>query len=264
MTRTFEVVTSCNLKGWEKYGKRCVETFLQYWPEDVKLTVYTEGFSLAQFEQLGVRAYPLEQIKWLGDFKARNSKDSKKNGAGGPLYNFLFDAVRFSHKVAAYTHAFTQPDCKEIGIWMDADCITHSPVTHEFLESLIPQDAILSWLNRDHQYPECGFLMFNTSHDYTQGLMNDLIFSYDRDQIFELQEQHDSYVLQQMVYQYVRNHNVSVGSLSREAAWTGHPLINGPLGACLDHLKGNSRKDAGRSPMSDIRIKRNERYWIPQ
>ena len=40
----------------------------------------------------------------------------------------------------------------------------------------------------------------------------------------------------------------------------GHPLINSEWGAYLDHLKG-SRKDSGRSKLTDLKVKRTEAYW---
>jgi hypothetical protein len=49
-------------------------------------------------------------------------------------------------------------------------------------------------------------------------------------------------------------------SLSGDAEATGHPLVNGPLGARLDHLKGK-RKGVGKSMKSDLKRNRTEAYW---
>ncbi len=40
----------------------------------------------------------------------------------------------------------------------------------------------------------------------------------------------------------------------------GHPLINGPWGAYLDHLKGG-RKSEGKSRATDLVVDRTEEYW---
>jgi hypothetical protein len=40
----------------------------------------------------------------------------------------------------------------------------------------------------------------------------------------------------------------------------GHPLINGPLGKFMDHMKG-ARKNDGKSKPSDIMVTRKEDYW---
>jgi hypothetical protein len=39
-----------------------------------------------------------------------------------------------------------------------------------------------------------------------------------------------------------------------------HPFINGPLGAYMDHMKGD-RKDQGRSLAADLLVRRDEGYW---
>jgi hypothetical protein len=40
----------------------------------------------------------------------------------------------------------------------------------------------------------------------------------------------------------------------------GHPLINSEWGGWLDHLKGD-RKTLGRSKLTDLKIRRKEKYW---
>jgi hypothetical protein len=40
----------------------------------------------------------------------------------------------------------------------------------------------------------------------------------------------------------------------------GHPLINGPLGKWMDHMKGG-RKEQGKSKTSDLMVNRTENYW---
>ncbi len=261
MMRSFEVVTTCSAAGWEKYGRNCVRTFLQHWPEEIGITVYTEGFNVEA--QPRVKSYDLTRIKWLHDFKQRHRDNPNHIGMAYAQYDFTKDGIRFAHKIAAYTHAFMQPGCRDVGIWMDADCLTHSEVRLPWLDNLLPYDAVLAWLDRAYQYPECGFLMFDINT--CQRLLMDLLYAYEHDQIFKMQEWHDSYVLQQLVHQHIRDQGIRVGSLSTDAGrHVGHPLINGPLGACFDHLKGTQRKDAGRSFKKDLRVARNEQYWRAQ
>ena len=42
------VVTTFSKDGYELYGHRMIETWLQYWPKDFKLQVYTEGYTLIE------------------------------------------------------------------------------------------------------------------------------------------------------------------------------------------------------------------------
>ena len=39
----YTVVTTFNAEGYNSYGRRMIQTFLQTWPQDVLLRVYAEG-----------------------------------------------------------------------------------------------------------------------------------------------------------------------------------------------------------------------------
>ena len=84
--------------------------------------------------------------------------------------------------------------------------------------------------------------------------------------IFELEEWHDSFVFGHILNQLkpidANVHDYSADMYLREAktGGGGHPLINGPLGKFMDHMKGG-RKDQGKSKPSDIMVKRQESYW---
>ena len=71
----FALVTTCNLAGWQQYGRRMVETFDQFWPADVPLYLYAEDF-LPDHPRPIVRELP----KWLGEFKARHANNPPAHG----------------------------------------------------------------------------------------------------------------------------------------------------------------------------------------
>jgi hypothetical protein len=78
--------------------------------------------------------------------------------------------------------------------------------------------------------------------------------------VFELVDTNDCYSLQQMILEAEGKGLITTHSLSGKARDHGHPLINGPLGERLDHLKG-PRKELGRSQTTDLMTSRSERYW---
>ena len=49
-------------------------------------------------------------------------------------------------------------------IWLDADTFTHSPVSHEFLNTLVDTDKHLTYLGRENTYSEAGFVIYNLKH----------------------------------------------------------------------------------------------------
>jgi len=133
-----------NRAGWDEHGARMVESVVQNWPaEALPLIVYAEDFDLPEMVGVEVRRLP----SWLDEFKARWGKTPAYNGHRNGGYDYRFDAVKFSHKVAALTDAMLQIT-DGIGVWIDADTFTHSPVTVEWLTDLFPKPAYIAWLDR--------------------------------------------------------------------------------------------------------------------
>ena len=94
----FHVLTTMNKTGWEETGRRMVESFLERWPEEARpLTVYAEDFEPDL--PVEVRKLPV----WMSQFKADYGSSLIGNGHRNGGYNYVFDAVKFAHKVAAIT-----------------------------------------------------------------------------------------------------------------------------------------------------------------
>lgn len=260
----YTVCTTFNAAGYEKYGKRMIQTFLQNWPKNVELLVYAEDCSVTESAP-NLKVFDLNSAspdlvsfkqRWRGVPKANGdvSQDpircKRKDGGKG----FKWDAVRFSHKVYAI-FAAAKVCSGDYLIWMDADMVCHSPISMEFLHSMLSGDVC--FLGRPGKYTECGLYAINLKTTAGQAFLQRFQEFYNRDTIFEFAEWHDSFVFDQ----------VRVSVPCQETDWAaplgpgiGHPLINSAWGAYLDHLKG-SRKDTGRSKIKDLRVKREERYW---
>jgi hypothetical protein len=243
--------------------------FTMYWPADVHLTLYAERF---RPDNTVPSHRVFELPAWLLKFKARHCTDPVKNGRGDTRkYNLLLDVVRFSHKVGAVIDTieraltgepFVGPD---VVIWLDADIVTHSLVSHDFLRGLVDGLPVqgseslapaISWLNRDKKYPECGFVMFHLRHPALPALIAAWKTYYTDDRFLQLDAWTDCHTLQAAVAEV----NAPWSSLSGPFSGLGHPFINGPLGAVMDHLKGE-RKREGKSRRHDLRARRREPYW---
>jgi hypothetical protein len=90
--------------------------------------------------------------------------------------------------------------------------------------------------------------------------MDDWKKLYNNDELFQLEEYHDSYLFWQLLQRHdlvKESFNISEGHPHRPGI---HVFINSPLGKYMDHLKG-SRKKQGKSKASDIYIKHNSEYW---
>lgn len=228
---TFDAVTTYAPKHWENHARRCVESFEHHWG----------GMTLLQFTD---QALELSST-WLSSFKIRH--------AARPTHNYRFDAVRFAHKVAAIELAY-KLGTAEVLVWIDADCVTHASVDSEWLTGLLG-DGEFGYLRRARKYPECGFMLMRRCPAMDE-FIGCLVQAYRSDAIFHMAEWHDSWVIDQIRQQM----NLKCVSLSGDAESSGHPLVNGPLGSRLDHLKGQ-RKTIGRSLPTDLVRPRNETYW---
>lgn len=230
---TYDAVTTFAPQHWESHARRCVETFDQYW-SDVQLYPMSDA-DLA------------EGSDWLASFKARHQYR--------PTANYRLDAVRFSHKIAAIELAYRR-GTSECLIWIDADCVTHAPADSAWLDGLV-RGADFAFLKRASKYSECGFMVFRRGKACDE-LIAKVTNLYRTDALFALPEWHDCMALDRMREEM--GDRLNWVSLSGDAENTAHPLINGPLGERLDHLKGK-RKQLGRSKPSDLKVKRREAYW---
>ena len=102
---------------------------------------------------------------------------------------------------------------------------------------------MMSYLGRGNHYSECGFLYFNLRHPDTLAYANRMKHMYDTDGIYNLKEQHDSYV-----WDYVRKEFENRGTKNYDLGdgKSGHVQARSILGTVYDHTKGE-RKIKGRS-----------------
>ena len=250
----FALVTTCHLAGWQQYGRRMVETFDEFWPADFPFYLYAEDFQPDH-----PRPIVCELPKWHAEFKARQANNPAAHGMVEGKYDFRKDCVRFSHKVGAVTDAASRLDV-DILIVTDADLVTHAPVDTDWLESLFPPGPYVAWLDREHQYFEGGFYMLRCNHPVHRRIMQRWQALYETDAVLGLSQTHDAESLQHVVFEAEREGLLTIHSLSGDFRGHEHPLVNGPLGARLDHLKG-PRKELGKSHASDLIQPRVEEYW---
>ncbi len=268
MTRTISVVTTFHQAGYQQYGSRMIDTFLENWPKTVKLYVYAENCQVTQRAD-NLIVFDLHQVST----DLVNFKDKWRNEpmANGDIRNvprlasrkdshkpFKWDAIRFSHKVYSIFHCASVCN-SDLLLWMDADMVCHSQISHEQIDSLCNSDADLCFLGRKGKFSECGLYSMNLKSPATKLFLEKFQWMYDyaENGIFKQEEWHDSFI-----FDVVRKQLTL-----KEVDWSGHiitveghPLINSAWGAYLDHLKGK-RKDTGKSLKTDLKIQRKEGYW---
>jgi hypothetical protein len=154
----------------------------------------------------------------------KNAPDESKD--------YRYKAKTFSHKVFAITNP---PDVKW-WIWLDADVITEHPVDEEWLKTVCPEDATLSYLGRkDWRHSECGWVAYNL--EKARPFLEEFRRIYTSGEIYTFPEWHDSYIFDRVRERIPGNyHNLSEGISGM------HPWDESPLGEKMRHLKGPLRK----------------------
>ena len=222
-----KTITTWNNKLYEEYAHRFKETYNWSFP----LKIYNEDECM------------MKAIPDLKEFVERNKHKQPYSDYKVKGKEFLTDGVRFSYKVYAYTHALMTENVDGL-ICIDADSVFYKKIDEEWVKKHIHRDeCIMTYLGRGSNYSECGFLYFNLNHADTLAYANRMKSLYDTDGIYNLKEQHDSYVWDYVRKEFenrgTRNHNIGDGK-------PGHVQARSILGVVYDHTKGN-RKLKGRS-----------------
>jgi hypothetical protein len=272
------VVTTFHPEGYTKYGKRFLESFAARVDKRIKLVVYAENCKPdnpdpSRIEILDAK----ESLPKLNAFKERWKDVPKANGIPPEEIKrrrprdwhkeFKWNAVRFANKTYAVFDACERS--KGWVVWMDADTFVHSDWNYEEFKEQLPENAYITYVGRgkgSQTWPECGFYGMNLNHPVCHEFLKEFERMYeDADNgIFKLEEWHDSYVFGEILKKYkdFPSHDYSAEMYLKEAktGGGGHPLINGPLGKWIDHMKGG-RKTKGKSDKKDIMVNRTEEYW---
>ena len=253
LVKVYNVVTSFNEHGYKKYGEEFIKTFLEFWPKNVRLTVYYEGENFPFTE--GVSWIPIEDVEFYNEF-FDSLRFPMFHGIVGDKYDINFDA-RMCRKVLIQMHSLKKYKGKVF--WIDADVVTHSQVPDGFLDEMLPDDKLSCHLSRDGwYYTESGFIGFNHSHPKASWFYKNYIHTVMSGVIFTQPGWHDCYAFDAM--RIIMDQPEAFKNLSEGLPkGTMHPFINSALGKFLDHKKG--QRKGSKSGGDDLVVARDEPYW---
>jgi hypothetical protein len=272
------VVSTFHEPVLDLYGKKFIESFGENVDEKINLWLYTEGFDLPSTDPRMTFMRQETSLPKLMAFKEKWKDVPKANGIC-PFperrprdyhKEFKWHAIRFANKVYAVFDACKRADTDWV-VWMDADCVVHSPWSYEQFSELLPNDKWITYVGRgkgSQTWPECGFYGLNVKHPTCRWFMKEFERFYEdaENGLFTLDEWHDSYIFGHILADIkkgdprVLDYSSELYNVSVKSGGGGHPLINGPLGQWLDHLKGDRKKD-GKSKAKDLMLNRKEDWW---
>lgn len=256
-------LTSFNWEGWKRYGQRFIETYKEFWPQQIALTVYYEGKEFEDFDfPKGVSWCPIEDVEFLSDFMG-DLRFPIQHGIVGNKYDINYDS-RMARKSFMQVHHARKYGGKVF--WLDADSVTVKHVPLNFLDTMLPDDKFSCYLGRDGWYfTESGFIGFNAEHpiakeffrNYLHMFITGVIFTqspnYDEKGGYRGGGWHDCIAYDCTRFLAAANGmegefvnlaaNVPVGCM--------HPLQNCAPGEFIHHLKGD-RKETGKLKDGDV------------
>lgn len=273
------VVTTFHKPGLDLYGQRFIDSFAAQVDPQIKLLVYAEDCkpyvtsknitvldakeTLPKLQKFKHKWKDVPKANGIppADIKARRPRDWHKE--------FKWHAIRFANKVYAVFDACERST--DWCVWMDADSYIHTEWSYADFANLLPNDKWITYVGRgkgSQTWPECGFYGMNLRHPMCKQFLSEFERFYeDADNgIFELEEWHDSFVFGHILNQLtpidnnVLDYSANMYLKEAKTGGGGHPLINGPLGKWMDHMKGG-RKEQGKSHAKDIMVNRTEAYW---
>ena len=252
------VITSMNRDYYKRCGSTMIDSFIKYWPNECNLVIYTERkFKMKQDKRRLIQKDLFELQPGCKAFVKRNKKRPDQQNS----IELHLGAVRFCYKSYSITHAGLNSGGVDCIIWLDADTFTFEKITIDFLLSLADPNKYVTYLGRSNNYSETGFVMYNCNYFQHRDFMERYQKIYDTDDIFKLPQWHDCMVFDVVRVFYEKKGMQNI-NLSPEGKDYDHVFVNSVLGNFIDHMKGDSRKDVGRSGGKDFKlVPPDHEYW---
>ena len=223
------IVTCLNSKLYKEYGHKTLASF----PKTIQKYIWSED-----------TIDGLDTLE-LTDLSFYNRNKDK------PFNSYKHDAVRFHWKVNAIYNTLQHTTWfgYDALVWIDADTLFLQDIDESWIKANISTTGIMSYLGRPNYYSECSLLYFNLRHPDTEQYITDVWNLYVTDCVYELKEQHDSYLWDEIRKSYefspkwAQFRDLGAG-IDKVAG--GH-ISSHLYGQYFDHMKGK-RKTKGSSP----------------
>lgn len=237
--RTIAAVTTMNRAYYDAIGRYMLETFVEHWPEDFPLYVYTEGFDLPiqapniltrdLYTEVGPRLQAF--LDWRGEHHTR----------------------KFAYKAYAWMRA-TETLTEDVLMYLDADTETKKAVPRSFIEALVPEDTLLAYMYAratavDEQGDQLFFdnaetciYAFNQRHAFAAAFMRRYQEIYETREIGNstvFRKSHDTWVMAECVRLAERN-GVRINNLHPDRD-RRTPIKATVLHEYFSHYKGKTK-----------------------
>lgn len=245
------VVTTFPISYYNVCARTMLETFDKFWPADIALLIHLDCIPQEELDKLSLDLNTLltsgREFYLCNEFSPDQTAFYERH-KDDPALSYRFQVCRFSHKVFALYRAgeYCRANSVDCLIWLDADVVTHTALTHEILESeLLPRDGeVVSYLGRkDAPHSECGFVGYNLKAGASH-IVTAMHKRYISDSIFDLSGLTDCDVFDACLDDLagaIPKRNLS----ENLEGW--HVWPASPLGKYMAHNKGQRKYEAHKT-----------------
>lgn len=225
-------ISTFSADGRELYGDRMVETWLEHWPQDHVLRIYTEGFSLP--DRPGLEQHDLYSVSPALQAFVQASNHKLATTENRKQKRRIQKTIKWCHKVYAMAHALADDRFRHL-IWLDGDTRSVDKVPAKIAQLLVGDHLMaVHWERLKHGlHFETGLVVFNRAHTQIQLLLENLTHDYDTLAIYHEEKTWDGYHFSRL-YQRLA---LDVLDLSHGRGVFSHPMVK----SCLRHDAGKRK-----------------------
>lgn len=240
-----KVITTFGQTGKELYGDQFLKTFLQYWPKEIKLTVYYEDWEPDllddRIEYLDLDKL-IPEVNNFRDYCNSCINQLPKDERVQKRINWYNKAIRWSFKSFVMYKELERKDSRYV-IWLDGDVTTLQTPDFLIAEKTLNGCAYASHLEfiKGNHHCESGFIVFDTAHRDCKKVVEHIKNGYLNRKILDLDKPWDGFWLALMISQ-----GISFNNLNTDRVGSGKTFTNRYLFNILHHNVGNRKlKDNG-------------------
>lgn len=248
----YNIVTSLNKKYWNLGSKLNVTSWDNNFSQNVKIHVFSEDKIESNLSNRVVWYNLYEQSPELLGFIQKYKNNPNFNGTLNVNENkkFKWNAIKFAHKTFALFSIFESLLNEKI-IWLDSDVLAYEKIDEDFLNTVCPDDKIISYLGRPSVYSECGWVYYNLAHPLGVDFLKQFQNIYQTNAIELLKETHDSFIFDVVRLRY--NQDLFL-NLNANAITNKPPFPASVLGRKFIHNKGENKLEKQQKNINKYKL----------
>ena len=174
----YNIITGMSLQYYNEIGQHMIESWLKYWPVDFKLVIYTEDTLPINNSRISIIGLDTMESHYV-DFQ--NSKMKLESR----IKKFAKKAWPIMKNLESNNGRL---------IWIDADVLTESYITKEWLDSLLSAEMFSCHIGVPQgQYysVETGFFIINLNHSFKELFLKEYRRIYYEKDFIDLHKPYD-------------------------------------------------------------------------